>query len=159
MGGLKAHENRMLGQLYKVGAKSGGDNECSITVMRGIKSFSRNRPMTLVRLPAQYNVASNTSRYAKKTSDIAMEWMSLLSLGSGTNQFLERLVVSIMSENPDIASECVGAYQTKYKRMTPEATAALQEMVRMSDTQMENLARAIFHYTGIRIFAPKGKMA
>ena len=80
--------------------------------------------MDLVRLLKQYNTQETTRRCEQNAVDVAMEWIGLLSAGGNVK---EKLVLSIMSENPAMSSECVTYYQRKFKRLSAESTTSIQE--------------------------------
>ena len=86
---------------------------------------------------------------------MAMEWLAMLS-ASGNK--LEQLTVMMLSQNPEIANVCVASYMNA-KRLTPAATAAIQDFAGLNDKQMGKVARGLFFYTGIRFFASRGSIS
>jgi len=145
-----------MGQLFTLEASAQSDAGKKISAVSNVGSFRHVRSMSLARVPAQYTTDLEASRrYTKDSADVAMEWVGMLS--SGRN-FLEQLTVLMLTQNPEIANVCVASILNA-KRLTPEATASIQDFAGIYDNQMAKISRGLFFYTGIRFFASKGSMA
>ena len=98
---LRDHKNQLLDQLFQVGANRTTGNKVKFTILQKVKLFSGQYYFDLVRSPTQYNnISSESTMHKNNVTDMAMDWMALLSLDGN---FLEQMVVLVASETLNIA--------------------------------------------------------
>ena len=95
---LKKHKLRLLGQLSIVVASGNVSDDQSVMVVKGVPQFPSFRPMTIARVPIQYNqlwVITNKSWHHH--ANLAMGWVELLP-----ETFDNKLITSLLCKKTNL---------------------------------------------------------
>lgn len=142
---LEANEMRLLGQLAVVAFDKSNDAD-----ILSFPNFTKCQQINLARMPRQMKKGDEAHNNALFRARIktGRKWLAHLP-----GSFHDELIATLFFEiDPARAATALKKYHNKHLRMNAEHSSTLKSFVGLNDKQYIRLMRALYYFSGMRMF-------